>query len=52
MTVVREIARYKLDLVGVKEVRWDCYKKGIIYFSKEKETKIINWEQDPLYTRE
>jgi hypothetical protein len=22
MTVVRELARYKLDLVGVQEVRW------------------------------
>ena len=22
-TVVRELARYKLDLVGVQEVRWD-----------------------------
>ena len=23
MTVVRELARYKLDLVDVQEVRWD-----------------------------
>jgi exonuclease III len=23
MTVTRELARYKLDLVGVQEVRWD-----------------------------
>jgi hypothetical protein len=23
MTVVRELVRYKLDLVGVQEVRWD-----------------------------
>jgi hypothetical protein len=23
MTVVRELARYKLDSVGVQEVRWD-----------------------------
>jgi hypothetical protein len=23
MTVSRELARYKLDLVGVKEVRWE-----------------------------
>ena len=23
MTVVRELARYKLDLLGVQEVRWD-----------------------------
>jgi hypothetical protein len=23
MTVVRELARYKLDLVGVQEIRWE-----------------------------
>jgi hypothetical protein len=23
MTVLRELARYKLDLVGVQEVRWE-----------------------------
>jgi hypothetical protein len=23
MTVAKELARYKLDLVGVQEVRWD-----------------------------
>jgi hypothetical protein len=23
MTVAKELAKYKLDLVGVKEVRWD-----------------------------
>jgi hypothetical protein len=23
MTAVRELGRYKLDLVGVQEVRWD-----------------------------
>jgi exonuclease III len=23
MTVARELARYKLDIVGVQEVRWD-----------------------------
>jgi hypothetical protein len=23
MTVARELARYKLDLVGIQEVRWD-----------------------------
>jgi hypothetical protein len=28
MTVVRELARYKLDLVGVQEVRWN---KGSVY---------------------
>jgi exonuclease III len=28
MTVARELARYKLDLVGVQEVRWE--KEGIV----------------------
>jgi hypothetical protein len=44
-----ELARFKLDLVGVQEVRWD--KGGTVrakkyIFSMEKETKIINWEQE------
>jgi len=26
--------------------------RGIIFFSMEKEMKIISWEQDFLYTRE
>jgi len=39
----RELARYKLDLVGVQEVRCDKGDKvKIIIFSTEKETKIIN----------
>jgi hypothetical protein len=50
MTVARELARYKLDLVGVQEVRWD--KRGTILFSVAKEMNNINWEQDFLYTRE
>ena len=46
---VRELARYKLYLVGVQEVRWD--KRGMVRagdynFYMEKEMKIINWEQD------
>jgi hypothetical protein len=44
----RELARYKLDLVGVEEARWDkggTVRAGdYIFFSVEKETKI-NWEQ-------
>jgi hypothetical protein len=51
----REIARCKFDLVDVQEVRWDkggTVEQGIIIFSVEKETKIINWEQDFLYTTE
>jgi hypothetical protein len=51
MTVVRELASYKLDLVGVQEVSWD---KGgtaraedcVLFFSVEKIMKIINRELD------
>jgi len=52
----RELLRYKLDLVDVQEVRWD--KGGTAtagdynFFSMEKEIKIINWEEDFLYTTE
>ena len=48
----RELAGYKLELVGVQEVRWD--KGGTVragdynFFSMQKEMKIINWEQDFL----
>jgi hypothetical protein len=44
----RELARYKLDLVGVQKVRWDKEGRvsaGDYNFSAEKETKIINLEQ-------
>jgi len=41
----RELARYKLDVVGAQEVRWDNISTG-------KEMKIINWEQVFLYTVE
>ena len=47
--VARKLARCKLDLVGVQEVRWDLgawQEQGIIFFSTEKETKMVNWEQD------
>jgi len=48
-TVARESARYKLDLVGIQEVRWDkrgtAKARNYIFFSNEKETKSINWEQ-------
>jgi hypothetical protein len=50
MTVVGELARYKLDLVGVQEVRWD--KAGTIRCSMEKGMIIINWGQGFSYTRE
>ena len=44
-SVPRELVRYTLDLVGVKEVRWE---QGITLLVTEKETKIINWKQDFL----
>ena len=49
----RELARYKLDLVAVQQVMWDnggMVRAGDYNFSMEKETKIINWEQDFLCT--
>ena len=55
IAATRELARYKLDLVGVQQVRWDKgaqYDQRIINFSMDKETKIINLEQDFLYTTE
>jgi hypothetical protein len=42
----RELIKYKLDLVGIREVVWDKEGMGILLFSMEKETKIVNWEQD------
>ena len=47
--ITMELARYELDLVSLQEGRWD--KGGTVrakecIFSMEKETKIINWEQD------
>ena len=41
----RELARYKLELVGVQEVRWDKgaqYEQGTIIFSVEEEMIIIS----------
>ena len=51
-TVVREMTRYKLDLVGVQEVRRD--KRGIVrariyIFSMEMEMKIMKWESFFLF---
>jgi len=48
----RELARYKLDLVGVHEVRWDregTVRAGKYKFSMEEIMKIINWAQDILH---
>ena len=51
----RELARYKLDLVGVHEVRWDkrgTVRAGNYNFFYGKETNIISWEQNFLCTTE
>ena len=53
MAATRELARYKLDLVGVQEVRWE--KEGTVkagdysFFLIGKEMKIISWEQGFLH---
>ena len=55
MAAARELARYKLDLVGVQELRWEkegTVKAGDYSFSMGKEMKIISWEQGFLYIRE
>jgi hypothetical protein len=48
-TLARELARYKLDLVGVQGVRWNergTVRAGDYFSSIDEETKIINGEQD------
>jgi len=55
MAAVRELARYKLDLLAVQEVRWDkegTVKAGDYIFFMGKEMKIISWEQGFLYITE
>jgi hypothetical protein len=45
MTVSRELARYKSDLVGVQEVRWEgCDTEPAVntHFSMERDMRIIN----------
>ena len=49
MAEARELARYKLELVGVQEVRWDRGAGDYTFFyGKENEN---HWEQDSLYTK-
>jgi len=51
----RELAGYKLDLVGVQKVRWDkggTVRTGDYIFFYGKETKIVNLEQDSLHITE
>jgi hypothetical protein len=49
ITVARELARYKIDLVGAWEVKWDKGGTGragdYIFSTIEKEINIINWKQ-------
>ena len=48
----RELARYKLDVVGVQEVWWDkvgTVRAGDYNFFYGKKIKTINWEQVFLY---
>jgi len=43
-TAARELARYKLGLVGVQEVMWDKWgpvREEVIFLSMVKETTII-----------
>ena len=54
-TAARELARYKLDLVGIQEVRFEkggTVRQRITFFSMEKEMKISNWKQYFMYTTE
>jgi hypothetical protein len=54
-TAARELARYKMDLVGVQAVKWDkvgTVRAGDYIFSMENETKIIKCVQDLLYSTE
>jgi len=55
LTAARKLARNKLDLMGVQEVRWDkgsTVRAGTYNLFCGKETKIINWEKDFMYTTE
>jgi exonuclease III len=51
----RELARYKLDVVEVQEVRWDKgaqEEQAIVIFFTGNEMNIINLEQVYFYTVE
>jgi exonuclease III len=50
----RELARYKVDLVGLQEMRWDKEStvKAGDYSLFLWERKIISWEQGFLYITE
>jgi hypothetical protein len=40
VTVSKELSKYKLDLVGVQEVRWEGGDN--VHFSTEREMRIMN----------
>jgi hypothetical protein len=46
VTVLKELSKYKLDLVGVKEVRWEGggteRAREYTFFSMEKGMRIMN----------
>jgi hypothetical protein len=55
MTVSRELSRYRLDLVGVQEVRWEgsgAVPAGECTFCMERGMRTMNWVQGFLYIRE
>jgi hypothetical protein len=55
MTVARELARCKLDLMGAQEVRWDkggTVRAGDCTFFYGKGNESIIWEQVFSYIRE
>jgi hypothetical protein len=55
MTVLRELSRYRLDLVGVQEVRWEgsgTTPAGEYTLFYGQGTDNMNWVQGFLYIRE
>jgi hypothetical protein len=55
MTVSREPSRYRLNLVGVQEDRWEgsgTAPAGEYTFFVERGMRIMNWVQGFLYLRE
>jgi hypothetical protein len=55
LALARELASYKLNLLGVQGVKWEkasTVKARNYIFSMEKKRKIINWEQDILFNTE
>jgi hypothetical protein len=55
ITVLKELARYRLDLVGVQEVRWEGGGLNLgenTHCSIERGMRIMNWVQVFLCIRE